>query len=509
MSRTVREPVRPRYSDESFGRMDEQMAGLASRGASLQEKIAFLKEVFVERNRAIRNSDFKLFNPKSVDEDYLLPRKDLHRFVVENWVRHIFLPSLSKRQANSVFFFGLGRLFSTYNDLGVQYSTDVDFNIITRRGLPASELADLRSRMDRLRGDLLENFGIVVELHPDYTVLPEKAILERFDQADERSRLEHSLFYKSNAASIRVLHDQPEVRRNVFSRIDELPDAYLFEHFVGLRGARTTFFKLRSGQALEIGLDSPGESALVKSVIGSMSFDLYCRRVFPQKYQVSPPEWHFSMKYWVNRVYDYVCAMRNLGYGLKQIGFAESGPEGRPDPDFLYLRNAHKLMLYLQELAQNTLNAYSSRPDVSYMSRSRFLRFIDVDGDKFRADFEEMVLAGELIPPSRRNGYLALQNKIRAKARDRFLEGPIEGLKAFPPGFRYESTHKDSNRYRICVPYSWADLGYFAFSAITERIAKIVETRLLPALPRLGMPEETLALYSRGNHGILEQRSSR
>jgi hypothetical protein len=504
MSMDARPDALPRYSDASYHRLDEEIAALVLRGATHEEQVGFIKDVFVERNRAIRNSDFKLFNPNSVEEDYLLPRKDLLRFVVENWVRHIFLTSLSPRQAKSVLLFGLGRLFSTYNDLGAQYSTDVDFNVITKRGLPASELADLRRRMERLRCDLLEHFGIVVELHPDYTVLSEKTVVDRFEQADERSRLEHSLFYKSNAASIRILHDQPEVRENVFSRISRLSDAYLFEHFIGLSGSKTTFFKLRSGQPLEIGLDSPGESARVKSVIGSTSFDLYCRRLFPQKYQVSPPEWHFSMKYWVNRVYDYVCAMRNLGYGLERIGFKPTGPKGEPDSDYLYLRNAHKLMLYLQELAQNTLNAYSYGTDVGYMSRNRFLRFIEIDGDKFQADFTEMVLSGELIPPSRSQIYLALQNKIRVKARDRFLEGPLEGLKAFPPGFRYESTHKDSNRYRICVPYSWADLGYYAFSAITERIARIVETRLLPALPAFGMPEKTLALYSQENHDIIK-----
>jgi hypothetical protein len=485
----------PEYADSSYHQLDQEIAALVSRGASRKEQIAFIKRIFVERNRAIRNVDFRLFNPKSVEQDYLLPRKDLHRFVVENWVKHIFLKSLSPKQTQSVFMFGLGRLFSTYNDLGAQHSTDVDFNLIASSDLPSRELAALRSKIEDLRGDLLDHFGIVVELHPDYTVLTEKTIMDRFEQENDHSRLEHRLFYKSNEASIRVLHDQAEIRENVFSQIRGMADAYLFEHFIGLGGAKATFFKLRSGLPLEIGLDSPGESARVKSVIGSKAFDLYCRRLFPQRLFISPPEWHFSMKFWVNRVYDYVCAMRNLGYGLEKIGFRPDTAKGKLDPDFQYLRNAHKLMLHLQELAQNTLNAYSYQTDSSYMSRTRFLRFIEIAGDKFHADFNEIVIAGELIPPSRKQYYIDLQAKIRSKARDRFMEGPIEDLKAFPPGFHYESTHKDSNRYRICVPYSWADLGYFAFSVIAERIARIVESRLLPALPGLGMPKGTLKLY--------------
>lgn len=484
------------YRDSAFLSLDGKMAELAAGGAPRAERIAFIEGVFVERNRAIKNVDFRLLDPRSVADDYLFPRKDLHRFVVENWVRHIFLDSLSARQSESILMFGVGRLFSAYNDLGAQHSTDVDFNVIARSGLPARELSSLRAKMENLRQELLERFGIVVELHPDYTVLAEKRVLERFDDSDARARMEHSLFYKSNAASLRVLRDNPGLRESVFSKVDALPDAYLFEHFLGFLGAKSTFIKLRSGAPLEIGLDGSEETAKIRTVIGSKAYDLHCRRLYPQRLYVSPPEWHFSMKFQVNRVYDYVCAMRNLGYGLKEIGFASNETEKEPDPDYLYLRNAHKLMLHLQEIAQDTLNAYSHNVDASYMSRSRFIGFEELAGDKFRADFDEMVLTGELVPPSRKQKYLALKSKIRAKARDRFMEGPIEDLRAFPPEFRYESTHKDVNGYRICVPYSWADLGYFAFSAISERIALIVENRLLAALPALGMPEEVLCLYS-------------
>jgi hypothetical protein len=240
-------------------------------------------------------------------------------------------------------------------------------------------------------------------------------------------------------------------------------------------------------------------------VIGSAVFDLYSRRLFPQNLLVSPPEWHFSMKYYVNRVYDYVCAMRNLGYALESIGFRDKGGEGGGEADYRYLRNAHKLMLHLQEITRGTMGAYTENVDSSYISRARFLRFIEIGGDRFHADFTAMVVKGELIPPSRAKRYLALEAKIKSRARDRFMEGPLGELKSFPPGFRYESIHKDKDRYRVCVPYSWADPGYYAFSAIAERVAAIVEERLLPALPALGLPERIVELYR--ERGLWERTS--
>jgi hypothetical protein len=370
-------------------------------------------------------------------------------------------------------------------------------NIITARGVSISDLAALKSGMARLRADILEHFGIVVELHPDFSILGEQAVLARLEHPDERIRLGHCLFYKSNERSVRILRDHPDIREKVFSRVRGLPDAFLFEHFLGFSsGAKATFAKIRAGEPLTVGLDGSGETGQARTVIGSRIFGQYCRRLFPPRLLISPPEWHFSMKYFVNRVYDYVCAMRNLGYPLASLGFDSTEAADGSDPDYLYLRNAHKLMLHLQELSLNLLGAYGAELDTSHMSRARFLRLVEVDGEKFRADFGSMVVSGELIPPSFAQRYKALEEKIKAKARDRFMEGPLEDLKAFPPGFRYESTHKDKNGYRINVPYSWADLGFFAFSAIAERMARIVEERLMPALPALGMPPETMARYA-------------
>ncbi len=490
---TPKAKSRSRYADPSFDALERQLAEMAAAGAARAEKASFLEKIFVERNRAILNGGSAGLDPACVESTFLLPRKDLHRFIVENWIGHIFLSDLRPRLARSIFLFGLGRLFSSYNDLGAQDSTDVDLNIVTERGVPISDLAALKAETSRLRSEILERFGIVVELHPDFSIQGEQAVLARFEHPDASARYKHGLFYKSNERSIHVLRDLPEVRERIFSRARSMPDACLFEHFLGLTGGgKTSFARLRSGDPLEIGRESLVGSERVRTVVGSRVYDLYCRRLFPQRLLVSPPEWHFSMKYFVNRVYDYVCAMRNIGYPLEDLGF---GAAGEGDPDYLYLRKAHKLMLYLQELCRNTIGAYTENVDSSYICRSRFLRFIEICGQKFRSDFTALAVKGELIPPSRAPRFAALEAKIKAKARDRFIEGPIDQLKSFPPGFRYESTHKDGRRFRINVPYSWADAGYYAFSCIAERMASIVEGRLIPALPRLGLPDDIHKLY--------------
>lgn len=466
-------------------------AGIAA--ADLAERV---RALHTERNRSIRNVDFRRLDPASVADDYLLPRKDLHRFVVEAWIRHIFLPSLSERVRGSILLFGLGRLFSAHNDLGVQHSTDVDLNAIARDDLPARDFSALAAALARLRLDLHDGFGIVLELHPDFSLLRESKVLARLDSAVKSERIAAFLFYKAHERGIRILQDEAGIRERIFSRVRGLPDACLFEYFLGIRGSRNAFCRVRSGEPLGIGQDACGPAAQVRTVIGSRSYDLWCRRLFPARLMVSPPEWHFSMKHFVNRVYDYACAMRGLGYSLRDIGFTGRSGPGGADPDWLYLRNAHKLMLHLRELTQNTLGSYAADVDSSYISRARFLRFVEVCGDRFRADFSGLMLEGGLIPPSQVPRYKALQAKIRGRARDRFMEGPRHDLAAFPPGFRYESTFKDAHSYRICVPYSWADLGYYSLATIAERVARIVECRLLPLLPRLGMHPQDMEAYA-------------
>ena len=172
---------------------------------------------------------------------------------------------------------------------------------------------------------------------------------------------------------------------------------------------------------MPIGLDGSCDKAEVTSVIGSRAFSLYCRRRFPLGLFVSPPEWYFSMKYFVNRVYDYVCAMRVHGRSLAEIGFDAPRKVDGVDPDYRFLRNAHKLMLHLQELVRTRIGAYGVEVDYSWMSASRFKRLVDIDGDGFRRDFDAMVLDGGLLMPSEAERYRDLRGRVLAKSSYNFV----------------------------------------------------------------------------------------
>jgi hypothetical protein len=469
-------------------RLDE----LESSGAESAEVRRLLVDVFVACNRLIRNADFQRLNPSTVVDDYLVPRRELYCFVVIQWVRRIFLPSLKPRIAECMLLFGLGRLFSAYNDMGVQHCTDVDLNVIVKDRLSAADLAYVRERMAALQAELAEHFGVRLEIDPSFTVLRAKDVAARLCHDDEEIREANRRFYKSNVGSVRVIVDHEEIRRELFALVDEEPDSRLFENFLGLECSKQSYAKIRLGtEKLRI-VAAGGNIVFSAAVIGSKPFDDYCRRFLPRKYFLSPPDWVFSMKYFVNRVYDYVGAMRNLGHSLEEIGFDAIEPKLGVDLDYRYLRNAHKLMLYLQELVTLTAGSYNAENDYSYISRSRFLRFMELGGDKFKRDFDDMVLKGGLLSQSASERYAILKQKIRSRSRDRFLTGPATELTLFPPGFRFEVVYLDSHDYKINVPYSWADLGYFAFSSIAARIASIVDDRLVPRLSSFGASGETL-----------------
>ena len=479
-------------------RLDE----LAASGSGPEEIERFIVGVFVERNRSIRNADFQRLDPRAVTDDYLKPRAELYRFIVTEWIRLIFVPSLKPRVAGELFMFGLGRLFSTYNDMGCQHCTDVDLNIVAGDRMSEADLDYLARRLDELRLRLYELFGIILEIDPAYTILKAGEVAARLANEDEKIREANARFYKSNEKSITVIMDHAVIREGIFSLVRAEPDSRIFENFLGFEGSKPSYAKLRSGSARLPLIAEGGGRVLAATVIGSKPFAAYCRKVLPPGPFLSPPDWVFSMKYFVNRVYDYVGAMRCQGHSLEAIGFdspsslsderssSEARQKGSPglDPDYRFLRNAHKLMLYLQELITIAIGSYGgAKCDFSYISRSRFLRFMEIDGDKFRRDFEDMVLGGDLLLQSERKAFLALRDKIDSKANDRFLELRSAQLARLPPGFAHDIVHRDDHCARICVPYSWADLGFFVFTRIASRVGRIVDSRLVPRLPRFGM----------------------
>ncbi|GAB1484095.1 hypothetical protein MASR2M78_29120 [Treponema sp.] len=490
------------YRDPSYLEFESVLEKKTAEGLST-EKLAFeIEKIFAKQNRILPQVSFHKLDPASIADDYLHPRKDLNRFAVENWIRRIFLKSLDEKIAASSFVFGLGRLFSSYNDLGIQHATDVDLNLIVEDSVSEGDYTDLYRKLSELKGELHRRFGIILDLHPDYTLQRESTVLTGLREGDAQRRFEANLFYRTNERGICILKDHPTIREKVFAPLRRLPDAVIFEHFLGLSGTRPSFAKIRTdAMPLSIGLDGTCERIQVRSVIGSRNYGISSRRLFPLGLFVSPPEWFFSMKYFVNRVYDYVCAMRTHGRSLEEIGFNSPLAKDGIDSDYRYLRNAHKLMLHLQELIQTKIGAYGCEVDYSWMSAKRFKRLIEIGGDNFRDDFDAMVLDGKLLLPSDAERYKTLRSCILNHATDRIMEGKTSELAKFPKDFHYQTINKDADRYSIRIPYDWADLGYFAFNAIGSRLARIVESRLLPALPALGMPKADYERYRKALSG--------
>jgi hypothetical protein len=139
------------------------------------------------------------------------------------------------------------------------------------------------------------------------------------------------------------------------------------------------------------------------------------------------------------------------------------------------------MMLFLQELIQLNDSSYSASSDYSYMSRSRFLRLAEIRGEKFRRDFEELIIGGGLLQHSNQAKYSALKAKVEAKSGDRVVKFKREVFEALPKNLEYELVDRNETGIKIRIPYSAADLGYFAFSVIASRISRIVDTRLYPA----------------------------
>ena len=364
------------YKDPAFRGLQRRFDALVAQGAAPGELEKYIRSVYVAKNREIRNQDFLALKPPSVVEDYLIPRRDLYFFILSNWIGHIFLPSLKEGTVEGMLVFGIGRIFSSYNDSGVQRSTDADINIVVRDEMPAARRREIAQALDLLKRKLFECFKLRLEVDKAFTVLRRKDVLGRLASADGATRLKNCLFYKSNSHSIRILKDEEEIRRAIFAPVRSLPDALLFENFLGLANPKVTFTKILSGRsALPILADGSCERIETTSVIGSRAFAQGWHRVFPKALRVSPPDWYFSMKYSVNRVFDYVCAMQDLGYGLAEIGFADVSPELGVDPDYRFLRNAHRMMLYFQELEEIVMRSFNADCDYTYVSWARFTSF--------------------------------------------------------------------------------------------------------------------------------------
>lgn len=312
---------------------------------------------------------------------------ELYFFIIKNYVEKIFLPSLTNEIRANMYLFAFGRLFSKYNDIGVQTCTDFDFNIILDDPVIQEKTVILKN-LRTMQEALWHKFKIEAEINDDFTVMSFTDLKNRIGVKDDKS-LKYLLFYKSIEDNYYVFNDNRKIREYIDTSTKKIPDLFLFEQYLGfLSSNKNSFFRIKRGDPMEIIPDNEDTPRTVHNVIGSQTFRRRLKVGNLLTLNSVPEEWYFSMKYMVNRVYDYVCAMRAKGYSLKDIGCE--------DHDYQYIRNANLIMLIFQELkferlATERFGVHHSHYDFSYISGKRIHFFSSINPISFNTAIKSII----------------------------------------------------------------------------------------------------------------------
>jgi len=449
-----------------------------ARGMTCDTIRSFLVELYRDEAKRINTGDIGRITISTLEDNILKPRQDLYRFILSNWIRHLFIPTLSEDVAANLLVFGIGRIFSAYSYIGVQYCTDADLNFVLSDSVPKKKATELSRQVKELQQRIWDLFTIIVEVDSSFTVLRVQDVLSRLGHTECKTRLAATLFYKGNEKSLQVLHPNDDILGSIMAPIQKKSDTLLFENFIGENPNKPTYQRLRKDKVkLRIISDDTQEEELARNLIGSEKFGLECRLLAGIHPDLHPAHWCFSMKYTVNRVFDYVSSMRNAGYSLKDLGF--TGPD---DSDYTFLSQSHRLMLFLQELIHVKLDTYNRLSDYSYISAERFADFMDPPKGTFRADFEKMVLSPHFLFASQKARYLGHKAAIHDKS-EIVLSLTDEQMERIAKKYHITYRHLDrgSGRTPFAVPYTWSTLGFFVFSAVENRLATIVDEKLSPA----------------------------
>lgn len=441
---------------------------------NIQKKKDFIRNIFMSETKIIEK--FEII-PKNISFDRLRYRKDLYFFVIKNWTTHIFLPSIDNALRDNMLMFGLGRIFSSYNLIGAQLSSDFDFNIIVSDIIDKIQIEDLYQKLVEMKEFFFIEFRIVMEINPEFSLLYLSQVIEGLED------IKNKMFYKSIDNSFFLFQDNQEIRNSVFKKVEPLPDSYVFEHLLGLQSAKPTILKINRGDPLAIIPDRGDAVVNTKAVIGSNTFSKYIRQYYPREEVISPFVWVFSMKFSVNRVYDYICIMQNKGYSIKQLGLEEY--------EFNYLENAHKMMLILQEIKQQQFQreCFNKHCDFSYFSKERFDDFMNYQNTEFFNDFELMMLNKGLVnKPRLKELYYKVKEGIIEKKNHYFWVEPKKQEIIQKHDYTLIEKHQNGS-IRVSIPYCWSDLGFFVFSVIAFRIEEIVINKMYPAVTKISLPE--------------------
>jgi len=471
--------MNPVYHGRFFRSCQEKLILAVERGMGCEKIRSFLVSLYTDQATIINTEDVQQVSIKTLEKCILKPRQDLYVFILFNWIRYIFLPSIDPLIMDNLLIFGVGRIFSAYSNIGVQYCTDADLNFVLNESVPVKDERLFSRKVTQLKQTIWDLFGIIIEVNTAFTVLRLSEIQNRLSHPDSPTRLAATLFYKGNSHSFFVVHDNKNIRSSIFDEVAPLSDTLIFENFLGANPAKPSYMRLKNNEAqLTIISDATLEAEQADCVIGSKSFVKTCRKLAGIHPDLFPQHWFFSMKYTINRAYDYVSAMSHAGYSLRELGFSDAC-----DPDYVFLCQSHRLMLYLQELIHIKLDSYTNLCDYSYLSAERFAGFMDPPSGKFRRDFDAMVLSPNFLLASQRQRYAAHAQSIHNKEEIILSLTDIQVCYLVDRfGLKIRHLDKGSGKNPVAAPYTWEGIGFFVLSAVENRLASIIGNKLAPAI---------------------------
>jgi hypothetical protein len=279
-----------RYHGNFYDSCQEKLLSAASRGMGPERIEAFLVGLYLDEAKKINTGDIGKVTINTIEQRILKPRQDLYRFILINWIRLLFVPTLPPELRDNLLIFGIGRIFSAYSDIGVQYCTDADLNFVLADGVSKSHVEDLCRRVRALQQRMWDLFTIIVEVDSSFTVLRVKDVLSRLSRGDDRARVASSLFYKANEKSLQVILPNEPIMDEVFSLASGKPDSLIFENFIGRNPAKPTYQRIRSDEVpLKVVSDDTQESEVAHNLIGSGKFARECRLLSSYHPELHPP----------------------------------------------------------------------------------------------------------------------------------------------------------------------------------------------------------------------------
>ncbi|MDR2409178.1 MAG: hypothetical protein LBE13_13835 [Bacteroidales bacterium] len=322
----------------------------------------------------------------------LLHTKLLNEFIIKTSIEDIFLPDLFKEHEelkDSMFMFGFGRLLSEYNKLGASAGSDLDSNIIvgsvvdTNPGnviiCKTEDSETIKQALKNAQKVLDNMFKIDLEIK-NFTIMTFNEF-ETTVTAQNPEGPPPIQFY----ASIYKDHYRFHIREDTSANPMEVVFLNLIEQTIEASGSSAAqliyeetlnnsikySIGIIHGQGdtedrrLSISVKNPVtnkvERKKVKEVIGSG--------------EGGDKDWYFSMKYTVNRLYDFLYKMESINITPEQLGLTTRA--------VLEIKNLNNMMLVLQNYV------FRLHPeDCAYLSAEDFKILCTAKEYKdFREDF--------------------------------------------------------------------------------------------------------------------------